>query len=53
MEGYDLVISITISFKGSNNLEDFIFEDRLIILNPSTDYIESYRKLNLYWSGNS
>ena len=54
MGGYDLIITITILFKGSNNLEDLIYElreekkrDQLINYNPLTDFIKLLNQIKI------
>ena len=53
MRGYDLVVTITISFKRPNNLKDLISElreerrDQSIDRNPPTDFIKSLNQIRV------
>ena len=55
MKGYDLVITITNSFYGPNNLKNLIYElkeekrkDQLVNHNPLTDFTKSLNRFRSY-----
>ena len=44
MGGCVLVISITITLNGPNNLEDLLFQENLVEPNPPTDFISQHKR---------